>query len=64
MGSRDCCIYDWIFVVKALIRMNGISASSISTSSISTSSISISVFQIVKPLDSGLKVNLSPWHQQ
>jgi hypothetical protein len=59
MGSRDCCIYDWIFVVKALIRMNGISASSISTSS-----ISISVFQIVKPLDSGLKVNLSPWHQQ
>ena len=60
MGSKDCCIYDWMFVVKALIRINGISTSSISTSS----SGSISVFQIVKPLDSGLIVNLSPWHQQ
>lgn len=37
MDNGNCCIYDWIFHVKSLIRRDGISISS----------ISISVFQIV-----------------
>ena len=37
MDNGNCCIYDWIFHVKALILRGGISIIS----------ISISVFQIV-----------------